>query len=77
MDNETFDALPDREQLAVVLELAGSMMGRETVKQNLAQMLPLLRDLVGHGAPEPKIAGDAPDPKDNFWGGVWQVYDLE
>jgi hypothetical protein len=54
------------------------MMGKEYVDRLWSQLEPVIRNRIGHGEPlEPTIVGDADDPKNNYWKGVWQVYRAE
>jgi hypothetical protein len=53
-------------------------MGKEYVDRLWSQLEPVIRNRIGHGDPlEPAIVGDADDPKNNYWKGVWQVYRAE
>ncbi len=70
MDNETFDRLPDEQKIEAVLDLASSLFGRERVRKLYDRLAPVVKDGVGHGQ-------DYEDPRDNYWGGVWQVYRAE
>lgn len=67
-----------RHQLALFRELASRTFGSEYVDRLWSQLEPVIRDKIGHGGPsDPKIVGDAADPKDNYWKGVWQIYHAE
>ena len=67
MDNATFDRLPDEEKLKCLLELASGVFGRECIGMLYDRLAPVVRDSIGHGP-------DYDDPRDNWWGGAWQVY---
>jgi hypothetical protein len=69
MDSETFDQLPKHEQLGIALNLAASVFGKERVKRHYQHIAPLVEDRVGHG----EVAA----PAQNYWGGVWQVYNAD
>lgn len=67
-----------RHQAALFRELASRTFGPEYVDRLWSQLEPVMRDKIGHGGQrDPKIVGDAADPKDNYWKGVWQVYHAE
>jgi hypothetical protein len=67
-----------RHQVALFRELASRMMGKEYVDRLWSELEPVIRNRIGHGEPlEPNIVGDADDPKNNYWKGVWQVYHAE
>ena len=70
MDNATFDSLPDEEKLKCLVGLAVGIFGPERVRALYDQLAPVVRDAVGHGV-------DYEDPRENYWGGVWQVYRAE
>ena len=54
------------------------MFGRETVSKLVEKVRPLVDDQFGQAdGAEKSLAGDAADPKDNFWGGVWRIYDAD
>jgi len=69
MDSETFDALPKREQLAFALHLGAQFFGKERVMRHYRHIAPLVEDRVGHR--------DVADPAQNYWKGVWQVYNAD
>lgn len=75
MDNETFDGLPPALQAAVLRGVLGDLFGEAQVDQFWEQLEPVIRDRVGHA--DRRIPGETPDPKDNFWGGSWQIYDAD
>ncbi len=67
MDNAAFDKLTGDEKLEFLLGVAGDMLGHDRVRQFRERYEPIVRDNVGHGQ-------DYEDPRENYWGGVWQVY---
>lgn len=73
MSEELFDELPGRLKLAYVLGLASQMLGRDRVERAYRANRPLVDDLIGHGPAH----GPRPGPEENFWGGVWRVWDAE
>jgi hypothetical protein len=75
MNNKQFDQLPPELQLAFTLGMASKIFGRQLVQQIYQNMKPLFADMFGHGHAIKRAVGDADDPKDNYWGGVWQIYD--
>lgn len=67
-----------RHQAVLFRELASRMAGAEYVDRMWRQLEPVFRNKIGHGEPlQPTIVGDADDPKNNYWKGVWQVYRAE
>ena len=69
IDSALFDKLPRKLQLAYVLGMAAEFFGRDQVARYYRDIAPLVKDMIGHG--------EVPDPKDNYWEGVWQVYEAE
>jgi len=73
-----FDNLPPAEQIVALRALAEATLGKAYVDRMWSRMEPLIRNRIGHGEPlEPRMVGDADDPKNNYWKGVWQVYHAE
>ncbi len=70
MDNAKFDRLSNDEKLECLLEIAGGMFGQERVQMLYERLAPVVRDACGHGQ-------HCEDPRDNAWGGVWQIYRAE
>jgi hypothetical protein len=70
MDNDTFDRLPGDKKLQCLLGYASMMFGQDTVRTLHDRLAPLVHDCVGHGQ-------ECADPRDNAWGGVWQIYRAE
>jgi hypothetical protein len=70
MCDKEFDRLPDEEKMKYLLTIGASMFGEQTVRMLYDRLAPVIRDCNGHGQ-------DYDDPKDNYWGGVWQVYRAE
>lgn len=70
MNNARFDKLPDAEKVEYLVNLAGTMFGQERVRMLYDRLAPVIRDCAGHGA-------DYDDPRENYWGGVWQIYRAE
>ena len=78
MDERTFDLLPRNEQYAYAVGMAARLFGRERVAKMIEQVKPLVQDQMGQAqGAEKHLAGDAADPKDNYWGGVWRIYDVD
>ena len=72
------DDLPPTEQIAALRALAEATLGQAYVDRMWSRMEPLIRNRIGHGEPlEPTMLGDADDPKNNYWKGVWQLYHAE
>ena len=76
MNDATFDELPPKLRLAFMLGTMARVLGRETVEKYYELLKPVIDDAFGHGdfggsQPQP---GDADDPADNYWGGVWQIH---
>ena len=69
MDNALFNQLPERTQLAYLLGIASQFLGQDQVTRYYRQIAPLVADQMGHG--------DVPNPKENYWDGVWQVYQAD
>lgn len=76
MTNSEFGDLPKDLQVAYLLGLAVQMFGESQVRQMYDAFKPLIDDVVGQGR-RPRTAGEAEDPADNYWGGVWQIYDTD
>ncbi|HWQ52508.1 MAG TPA: hypothetical protein VN442_02410 [Bryobacteraceae bacterium] len=70
MDNATFDRLPNEEKLKCLLGVAADIFGEQRVRMLYDRLAPVVRDCSGHGQ-------DYEDPRDNYWGGVWQIYRAE
>jgi hypothetical protein len=70
VDDATFNRLPSEKKLECLLGYAATMFGYETVRALHDRLAPVVRDCVGHGE-------DYADPRENAWGGVWQVYRAE
>jgi hypothetical protein len=70
MDNAAFDRLPNEEKLKCLLGVASSIFGQERVRMLYDRLAPVVRDCSGHGQ-------DYDDPRENYWGGVWQIYRAE
>lgn len=70
MDNAAFDRLPNEEKLKCLLGFATAIFGEERVRTLYDRLAPVVRDCSGHGQ-------DYADPRDNYWGGVWQIYRAE
>ena len=70
MDNATFDRLPNEEKVKCLLDLASGFFGHERVRTLYDRLAPVVRDCSGHGQ-------DCDDPRENYWGGVWQIYRAE
>lgn len=70
MDNAGFDRLPDEEKLKCLLGFAADIFGQERVRTLYDRLAPVVRDAAGHGR-------DDDDPRENYWGGVWQIYRAE
>jgi hypothetical protein len=73
-----FEELPRELQLAYLLGLASEFLGRETVERMYRNTRPLIEDMVAHGPDtRARLPGDARDPAENYWGGVWQIHQAE
>jgi hypothetical protein len=70
MDDATFNRLPADKKLDCLLGYAAMMFGHQTVRALHDRLAPVIRDGVGHGQ-------ECADPRDNAWGGVWQIYRAE
>jgi hypothetical protein len=70
MDNAAFERLTGEEKLECLLGMAGSILGEKRVRTLYERLAPVVRDCSGHGQ-------DYDDPRENWWGGVWQVYRAE
>lgn len=78
MDNKMFDKLPPKVQLAYMLGTASRMFGRPMVQKLYDNMRPLVDNAFGHGKPlDPRVPGETDDPRDNYWQGVWRIYQAE
>ncbi len=70
MDNAAFDRLSEEQKIACLLETASGLFGRARVQKLYDRLAPVVRDCSGHG--------EIPDdPRENYWGGVWQIYRAE
>lgn len=78
MDHRPLEQLTGEEQLRLLKALAERTLGASFVEQQWNLLEPLIRNRIGHGEPlTPRMPGDATEPKDNYWKGVWQVYHAE
>jgi hypothetical protein len=70
MDNAAFDRLSNDEKTECLLGIASGIFGQNRIHKLHDRLAPVVRDCSGHGEiPE--------DPRDNYWGGVWQIYRAE
>ena len=77
MNNATFDKLSPKLKLAFMLGTAAKLFGRETVEKYYRLLAPPIEDAFSHGPSmrgESAHPGDAADPRQNYWGGVWQIH---
>lgn len=75
MNDAAFDRLPPKLQLAFGLGTLARMLGRETVERHYRMIRPVVDDAFAHGAARAATPpGDAEDPSQNYWGGVWQIH---
>jgi hypothetical protein len=75
MTDEQFDRLSPRLKAAYLLGVASRLFGRAQVQQLYDNLKPLVDDMFAHGqAGAKRIPGEAGDPADDYWGGVWKVY---
>ncbi len=73
LSEEDFEDLPDKLKLAYLLGVAAELLGPDLAKRVYQANRPLVDDLVGHGP----VWGERPDPSENYWGGVWRVWEAE
>lgn len=78
MTNAPIERMTPAGRRDAMRKLLESTFGERDVERLWQQLEPLIRNRIGHGEPlTPKMPGDADDPKDNYWKGVWQVYHAE
>lgn len=70
--HERITTFPRELQLAYLLGVCVRTFGHDTTARFYARLRPLVEDKVGHG--HALAPGDAPDPAENFWGGVWRIH---
>ena len=75
MKNAQFDKLSPKLKLAYLLGTASRMFGRKKTAQIYRSTKPIVDDMFGHG--KRRAPGEADDPSENYWHGVWRIYDAE
>lgn len=73
--HERITEFPRELQLAYLLGLCVRSFGHDTTARFYRRLRPVVEDQIGHG--RALAPGDAPDPADNFWGGVWRIHRAE
>ena len=73
LSDAQLDALPSKLKLAYLLGMASEVVGPDLVARIYQANRPLVDDVIGHGP----VWGERRDPSENYWGGVWQVWEAE
>lgn len=71
MSNELFAKMPPELKLHVMRCLVEDTFGEAQAERMWRQLAPVIADAVGHG--DPALIGEGED----FWGGVWKIYDAD
>lgn len=71
MSNALFARMPPELKLDMMRGLVAQTFGEAQTERMWRQLGPVIADAVGHG--DPALVGEGED----FWGGVWQIYDAE
>jgi hypothetical protein len=67
---DLFDVMNDEERTSMMRELVTGILGPKQGDALWKQMAPALTE-------KRRQPGDALDPAENFWGGVWRIHQAE
>lgn len=67
---DIFEILPEEERIALMRDTVLSMFGETVGLRMWGRMEPALRY-------KRRQLGDHPDPSQNYWKGVWRIYEAD